>query len=467
MSINGSSYQANALNINGSTAIDSSLISTNTSVSNIVNNTINLLSNFTIPSALVSSFVGTQLINTSVSLPSAPYAYTFYEWSEPILGGAPCLVVCSENPSDLVNVLSCTNSTSLNSGAGFSGFQTTGTVGMYPGTTSTGYNAQHTFLNPGGSGYNLGSYSSTPFPIYSTFSLNGLNFDMIFPYPTCFTTFTIRVDPSKIPNVPTMCFFFGCNYSGLDVGLNNLPLYSQYVQIDVPYALTYDISGNCTVTFNNTTNYSFYRVSFVYVGGTNGTCFVSSIQWGNGNTSQPVFTSTSLIKQASTALITQAANIGNYSLSTVTVGNPISPINFQLTLPQFNGGYYPMGTYVLFKDSETVTNAYTLTVPATMNFQMSNSGLPSYAGGKGMLGLFLSTVDASNYVGVDLLKNGTSIFGSNYPQSIVSWTGGATTNGVGALTTSPTYFKLGDAIKFVVYYSGSTAKGLKVVLYWC
>ena len=136
------SLNFNPLQTDGTLYIDNQYQSINTTVTaqttiinNIVNNTINLLSNFSIPSTLVSSFLGTQKINTQDPLPGGPY--TFYEWSEPIFGGSPCLVVCSENPSDILNALSCSNLPSLNAGAGFSGFQTTGTVGMYKYATES------------------------------------------------------------------------------------------------------------------------------------------------------------------------------------------------------------------------------------------------------------------------------------------------------------------------------------------
>ena len=399
MSINGSSYQTNSLNIGGNMYIDnvvsnqnvtlnSSISNVNVNVSTISSVLINLAPYLNVPSTNPSST--TSYFGMSSFQYNGYYMSNLpgYSWSEPSYSGGNAFINCSElqNSGDIANftnILNPINTVGVNIGAGYydssGNFGPVGSYGL-AGRYSLGYFNPYTTLNLGG---------ITTFPTaYS--AICGVVIKYVLPSPSNFISLNIS---SIYPNSPTYVFLFGTtiSYGG----------FNTWVQIGGPIACDFSTQSTNTLTLNNLNDYTAFAVVFPTIANPNGYLNLTSIQWLS-DVDLVSFNSNSLIKYATNNLILGTNALGIYANKQTEIGNSANVLNLNKLALTYNAQPRHIITVNICGESTFLTPglSYSFAFPETIRFTRPPMS-------------FITNCDSSIVAFINVYQNGVSLLNTS------------------------------------------------------
>lgn len=438
----------NPFGIDGTLYLDNALISTSNLASsatvisnNILNTTINL-SVYNTPSQAITS-----------SSPYTTWGKTYTGFTDPAVSGTIGLW-CSENPSDLSNSLLLGTTPTLNSGNGFSVFSTSTGLFPIPGTGFTDYNSTQcsSTIDTGTITSSLPLWTPSGQPTNSC--IQGVCFDFLFADNNhIFDGITINVDITKYPNTPSTLFLFGQTNV-------TMPSMQVFTQIGKPKIVDFSATSSITLSFGNTSPFQVYRLVIPSISSTSsGVCCISSIQLYY-DIAGIQFNSASYVRYAVKQEVQKTNYIATSASSSVSIGNSSQPLSLSYSSLLMNN----KPPYLIFNlsanDTTTVSTSDQYTFVPPFSFKIQPMHLPRF---------WISSKDASNDIQCDVTVNGSTIFGTGtffpgnpYPRILSNFYYSFTGN----LINVPTTININDVVVFkVTSYSGSSAQGIKVMLY--
>jgi hypothetical protein len=481
MSINSSSFQSNALTVDGSTAITSATSNLNNNLTSSINNVSNNITslylssqNYVIPSVQVNNYT----VNNVNTLNNDGYTSftpgsTLYNipsngvsWSSD--GQSSILLTCSENNIDLSPLI---QNNLLGNDAGLLTIKDFSLVNdtyecFYRDANHFTFCKTALFPNYYGNGSGLeNDYGSSGFPPYGlpsfAFGVFGVWFQ--YQFSTAFIATSVIMSVADYTQSPDWVFFFGNNDSSFLTGWSLLGVQRfQY---------------NALSTINNYQlskpgSYLYYRV--VVVSANNTQFSISGIKFAtNASVSQGVSFGTN-----STANV----YLGNTSVSTNIVGSFLqmsTPTNAYISAPRIilgtanNNGIPPKITYmtltqVLTCTTETGTFSASTTSPIAqfrVPFQSKLLGVRASLNTAG-------TTPTTLLVYFSSLTNFNTAWGTSYnllSTNMIISTFNTSTTQSGSTTAVVVANTVPDdnVIGIFVSSAGTSAAGLKVTLYYC
>lgn len=457
--IDGTLYLDNALNQTVSLANSANTIanSANTSATNATNISNNILtksiniSTYNIP----SNGLNVMFANGSWTYYYGAYYYRYTDAAVSDASGGYVYLYCSDlgYNSDLYKILYLGSQGSLNNGNGFNVFSN----GVFPIPSFTNANSTQctTTINTGTLTNTLPIWTPSGQPTNSC--IQGINFDFVFyDYNHLFESITINVgDVFKYPNTPSTVFLFGqLNFSGIN---------SPWIQIGNPKTLNFLTQSTITMSFSESQSfYSAYRIVLPTITSTtSGICYINYIQLSN-DIANISYNQSSYLKFATRKEAQTIYNIGNLSTTDVNIGNSSNKLSLHYSSLYFNG----IPQYLIFNlspsDTSVVSTSDQYTFVPPFGFNIEYTYVPHW---------WVSSKDTSQNVVCDILVNGSSIFDtgplhglptiySNNYYSIMN------PGAVPFPNPNPFNINAYDVVVFKVSsYTGSTAKGLKVILF--
>lgn len=415
----------NPLGLDGSMYIDTVYSLTNDNVSST-------------SSALSQSIYNiSQSIATGTTPSSGSLSYTVVNSSNITYldnGGLTYDVSCSEEVSDLFNIISLNASLGMNSN----------TIFGYPDYAPGG----NQYIGFGGRDIkNFTSVTGLTPSLYDsrlqtdvTDGVYGVSFQYLFPVATSWSSVTFYLNSAmySVPVYYPRWLFFLASTDGSTWTQFNSPQYYDYVFPGDPNLYGNPLNQARTYTFSPYSGtYAHYKIVVASAGYSG--FMLSSIQWSQNQPKDPA----------------NVNNLAIYATSAVTCGVNTQTLNLNPSTLYINGVPRTYTFMLSPTDNSVVTtsDSYTWLAPFAFKLSANSSFLPFWS---------LNAIDGSNSIALDVLLNGTSIYTTFKPNLFM----GSVWKQNGSLSSSLVSVAKTDTLKFIVTnYPGSTATGLKVTIY--
>ena len=349
-------------------------------------------------------------------------------------GGLTYSVSCTEEVSDLFNIISLNASLGMNSN----------TIFGYPDYAQGG----NYYLGFGGRDIkNFTSVTGLTPSFYDNRlqtdvidGVYGVSFQYQFPVATSWSSVTFYLNSAmySVPVYYPRWLFFLASTDNVTWTQFNAPQYYDYVFPGDPNLYGAPLNQARTYTFSPYTgNYTYYKI-VVASSGYSG-FMLSSIQWSQNKPQDPA----------------NVNNLAIYATAPVTCGVNTQTLNLNPSTLYINGVPRTYTFMLSPTDNSVVTtsDSYTWLAPFPFKLSTNSSFKPFWS---------LNATDNTDSIFLDVLLNGTSIYTTNKPVLSV----GSIWKQNGSFTSPLISVAKTDILKFIVTsYPGSTATGLKVTIY--
>lgn len=409
----------NPLNLDGSMYIDTVYALTNLNV------------NTTSTSLNQSIYNISQSISTGTTPSTGSVAYTVVNSSNITYldnGGLTYRVTCSDEVSDLYNIVSLNPALGMNSNMPFD-------MGA---SYYSGYNYRDSQHLTNVTGLTPSTYDSR-LQIDVTDGIYGVYYQYQFPVATSWSSITLYINSGmySVPVYYPRWLFFLASTDGTTWTQFNNPQYYDYVFPGDPNLYGSPLTQAHTYTFTPYSGtYAYYRIVVASSGYTG--FLLSSIQWSQNQPKDPAIVS----------------SLSIYATSAVTCGTNTQTLNLNPSTLFINGTPRTYTFNMSLTDTTVVTtsDSYTWTVPFGFRLDNNSSFKPLWS---------VTTMDTTDTVFLDVLLNGTSIYTTKPAINTYNlWKQN------GSLTSSYIPVSKYSTLKFIVTsYAGTICTGLKVSIY--